>query len=280
MKKLQLVIFFVSVGLISMLVFGFLRYPQLTLPIFSQNPDLISHRSVEFIFVLTLVVVSVSFLLNLWIGVFAHEFGHFIAGIFVKFEAQVLIIGPLTWHRISGKWEFKLSSEWLIFGMYFGLPRDLINLNSRLVCLLLGGVLGNIFMCIIFLSLIISNNGLGDFRNDVFGYQRIISVFFSLGFLVNLTLVVGNLTPINVDFVKSDSFHLLRVIKNDPYIARDISISILFNYISQGIESENWDLSVIETANLTEKSSSYVYALTTGQKWDHVVQHEPPSAPR
>lgn len=110
------------------------------------------------------------------------------------------------------------------------------------------------------MSIIIFNNSLGDFRNDTAGYQRIVSVFLSLVFLVNFALVIGNLIPSNSDFVKSDGFHLLRIIKNDPYISRDISLGILSNYVYKGVESKNWDLEIIKTANLFEKSSNFVFA--------------------
>ena len=157
------------------LIFGSLRYPLPTLPLFWQAA-LISVKPVEIVALVSFMLALISSFLSIWGAIAVHELGHAITGLFARFEVKKVSVGPLIWEHTGQRWTFQYQSQSFLGGSYFGIPRGSGKLFARVACVSLGGVAANLCVSFILLYALLQVNG-ADYKNDVTGYLRVWSNF-------------------------------------------------------------------------------------------------------
>jgi hypothetical protein len=132
----------------------------------------------------------------------AHEAGHAFAGVWVKFDFRMYVVGPFMWVRETSGWTFKLNRNVNMFGgLVLCLPRDSENLASRFSKFVLGGPVASL----VFAALAFGARQLTT--------MNVLSSLFSMLGYLSLFIFLVTIIPLHTDGFYTDGGRAIRFLK-------------------------------------------------------------------
>ncbi len=120
----------------------------------------------------TVIVLALLFIPLFFIVVGIHEAGHALAGVWVRFDFRMYVIGPFMWQKEQYAWKFSWNKNVNTFGgMVICLPPDTHDLSKRFSIYAGGGPIASLVLTIL-----------------AYGLSRLILVFNDAGYTGLLTL--------------------------------------------------------------------------------------------
>ena len=250
-RRLANPLWLIAIAIGWLLGFSGIRLPDLPFP--TQLYAVLKLGSYWPSFAVSLMIVLTLLFSSVWIGVAAHELGHFIAGSLANFEAQMLVVGRFSWQRIGTRWMFEFLRSSPINGFYYGTPRDGRGLAGRFAFMIAGGVTANFFIALLAIVGLLQVGVRESWTMDMTALWRMLLTFL---FLMNSLLAIFNLVPFwSKGNFKSDGLQLWRIARGDPNVPRDMALLMLIGSARMGVKPRDWEPHLIQVANALEDGS-------------------------
>jgi hypothetical protein len=154
----------------------------------------------------------------------AHEAGHALAGVWVKFDFSMYVVGPFMWVKETSGWTFKLNRNVNLFGgMVLCLPGDSENLASRFSKFVLGGPVA---------SLIFAALAFG--ARQMTSIEVLIPLFNLLGYL-SLFIFLVTIIPWYSDGFYTDGGRAIRFLKGGDTSRFELLLLSVVSHSSAGV---------------------------------------------
>lgn len=138
-----------------------------------------------------------------------HEAGHAVAGIMVKFDFKMYVVGPLMWEKESRGWKFKWNNNVnTAGGMVICLPTGSDKLANRFSIYALGGPLASLFLTIFAYGLFQKIPFYPSEPDIVVGFAKYFSLLVSV---FSFFILLVTLVPFHMGGFSSDGARALQL---------------------------------------------------------------------
>ena len=164
-----------------------------------------------------------------------HEAGHALAGILVKFDFRMYIIGPFHFEKENDKWKFKWNKNLnLAGGMVVCLPISDQNLKKRFMTYIAGGPLASLVLTLIasLTYFLISKTE----SNSILTLTKQISIIIAF---LSFTIFFVTSIPLRGGGFFSDGGRFLRLLRNDKISEMEVLFLKIMSKTSGGTRPRN-----------------------------------------
>lgn len=158
----------------------------------------------------TQIIALAVFLLPAFMLVIAfHEAGHALAGVWMKFDFRMYVVGPFMWDKLPSGWTFKWNRNVNLFGgLVLCLPKNAEDLARRFSIFALGGPLASLILAgLAFAAKLLISGATGHPAWETAG-----SGLSLLGYL-SLFIFLVTIIPLHTDGFYTDGARALRFLK-------------------------------------------------------------------
>ena len=159
----------------------------------------------------TVIVVALLFIPLFFIVVGIHEAGHALAGVWVRFDFRMYVIGPFMWQKEQHAWKFSWNKNVNTFGgMVICLPPDTHDLSRRFSIYAAGGPVASLVLTMLAFGisrLIFLFNDAGHTSLLTLQYFFVVMAFFSL-----IIFLVTSI-PMHFGGFSSDGARVVRLLR-------------------------------------------------------------------
>jgi hypothetical protein len=180
-----------------------------------------------------------------FIVIAAHEAGHALAGITMKFDFRMYVVGPFLWDKEQTGWRFKWNKNVNTFGgMVICIPPPVDNLSKRFAVYVAGGPLASLilaaFLCGAYMVLS-SVSVSGGWFTVMLNLLYIGSVFSAIIFL--LTIV-----PFHTGGFSSDGARMLRLLRGGDTARFEVLLLNIISASMAGIRPAQYNVHSLQLA--------------------------------
>lgn len=205
------------------------------------------------------LVFTLGILLLYYFVIAAHEIGHVVAGKFVGFQFRYLTIGWLKVESHNGKLALgRVSTRSLPGGLASMIPTDDRDLRRRLITMISGGPLANLFVAGLTALVYLSIPG---------GQQSVVALVFLAICTLSLTVfglnLLATLTPFVAGGFPSDGRLILELLKKSPAADRMCASLAIFNASRSGLRPRDWNDGIVQqTMRPVDNTLAYLSGLS------------------
>ncbi len=203
-----------------------------------------SHLSTTVVLSLAVLFIPAFFLVIAF-----HEGGHALAGVLVKFDFRMYVVGPFMWDKEQSGWKFKWNKNVNTSGgLVICLPTGTENLSKRFSWYAVGGPLA---------SLVISALAYGVY-NFLFSFHtvtviQVISYFFVMISFLSLIIFIATIVPMHMGGISSDGARVLRLLRGGDTARFELLIVKIVANTTGGIRPKYIDKAELEEAMMLAK---------------------------
>ncbi|WP_155975669.1 M50 family metallopeptidase [Daejeonella oryzae] len=181
-----------------------------------------------------------------------HEAGHALAGIRMKFDFRMYVVGPLLWKKEQNKWQFNWNKNVnTAGGLVICLPVGTENLRERFAVYAAGGPAASLLLAGIAYGL---HHLLNGFAFGPSPLLQIISYTFLLLSLFSLIIFLATMIPMHSGGFSSDGMRMLRLLKGGDAARFEVLIIKIVSGSTSGIRPRLMNKEdLIEAQLLAEK---------------------------
>ena len=195
-----------------------------------------------------------------------HELGHLLAGFFVRFHFQVLVVGPVRISRLNGRLQMQRQQNSSLFnGLAASLPKELDNLARRLLYFAMGGPLASLLLSLVTVSVaLLIGNELTIMLEYLWLWEcclflAVASYFFLLTSLRPSTYQNG---------LVADGGRILMLLSHSPEAKRWQALVMLYAADCAGKRPLQWDGTLLNQA-LIQPDDSHDYLSAVVMNYHH-----------
>jgi hypothetical protein len=159
----------------------------------------------------TVILLALLFIPLFFFVIGIHEAGHALAGVRVRFDFRMYVIGPFMWEKEQDRWQFKWNKNVNTSGgMVICLPTDTYNLSRRFSIYASGGPVASFLLSIV---------AYGIYRLmlmvDVVGHVDLLTLTYLFLVMAFLSLIIFLVTSIPTHFggFSSDGARVFRLLR-------------------------------------------------------------------
>ncbi len=187
------------------------------------------------------IAMPILFILSFLFVIAVHEGGHALAGVWMKFDFRMYVVGPFMWSKEQSGWKFKWNKNVnTAGGMVICMPTGSENLSKRFSIYAAGGPVASLvltgFSYILFLLL--SSSGLQFF-----------SFFFLITALLSFMIFIVTSIPIHTGGFYSDGARILRLNRGGDKARFDMLTLKIITSSAGGIRPKLLNVSDLEEAS-------------------------------
>lgn len=208
-----------------------------------------------------------------------HEGGHALAGVGVRFDFRMYVVGPFMWEKQKSGWHFKWNRNVnTAGGMVVCLPPDSINLKNRFMIFAAGGPMASLVLTMLsYAGFKVLNNGIAT------GSETLQFISFLFGFIGFFSFVIFLATaiPFHAGGFSSDGARVWRFMKGGETSRFEILILKIISGSASGIRPRLLDVNELQEAvSLAVKLKSpykvylYSYLYQVALDQDDFIQAE------
>lgn len=181
-----------------------------------------------------------------FIAIGIHEAGHAFAGIRVRFDFRMYVVGPLMWTRNQEGWTFKWNKNVnTAGGMVICIPTDTQNLQKRFSIYAAGGPVASLVLALL-------AYGAYYWISSTINMQHVLLqiIAYSLLIMAFLSLVIFLLTAIPMHFggFSSDGARVLRFLRGRDRARLEILMLRIIASSTSGIRPRSLDVGTLQEA--------------------------------
>jgi hypothetical protein len=155
-----------------------------------------------------MIAMPFLFILSFLIVIAIHEGGHALAGLWMKFDFKMYVVGPFMWEKEQTGWQFKWNKNVnTMGGMVICLPTGNENLTKRFSMYAAGGPMASLVLAVFSYGVFIL---LSFIALDGVGFV-IIRSFFMITALLSLMIFIVTSIPMHMGGFYSDGARILRL---------------------------------------------------------------------
>lgn len=186
----------------------------------------------------------------IWLTIIVHELGHALAGWYVGFRVDLIVIGPLKLIRLTDRLRWRVNKQSFAPGFVMATPLVSHQLMRKYVLFILAGPLFTLLLAIASLLICLSLLDKIDVLNFTSGLRNksglYLQLFFVLGFsfLVNCNALLISIIPMLIrGKYLNDGGILLRLMQQQQHLTlRDQQLgSLAYMMTIEGIRPNQWN---------------------------------------
>lgn len=159
----------------------------------------------------TIIVLAILFIPIFFMVIGIHEAGHALAGVWVRFDFRLYVVGPFMWQKEQHVWKFSWNKNVNTFGgMVICLPPDAHDVSKRFSIYAAGGPVASLLLTMLAFGisrLIFMFNDAGHTGLMTLQYFFVVMAFFSL-----IIFLVTSI-PMHFGGFSSDGARVLRLLQ-------------------------------------------------------------------
>lgn len=180
-----------------------------------------------------------------------HEGGHALAGIWVKFDFRMYVVGPFMWEKEEIGWKFKWNKNVNISGgMVVCLPTGIENIKNRFSVYAGGGPLASLLLTGLAYSLF--KFTLPPSSNEQVALFTVAYFFFLIAFL-SLIIFIATSLPFHVGGFSSDGARILHLQRGGDKARFEILILKIMSSSTGGMRPSLLDSTELDEAQVLAK---------------------------
>jgi hypothetical protein len=194
-----------------------------------------------------MIALPFLFIISFLIVIAIHEGGHALAGVWMKFDFRMYVVGPFIWSKEQTGWQFKWNKNVnTAGGMVVCMPIGSENLSKRFSIYAAGGpaaslVLAGFAYTIVFL--LSSIESVGGASIQIFHF------FFLITALLSLMIFIVTSIPMHMGGFYSDGARILRLNRGGDKARFDILTLKIITSSAGGIRPKLLNISDLEEAS-------------------------------
>lgn len=200
----------------------------------------------------TMILMTALFIPAFFIVIAIHEAGHALAGMMMKFDFKIYVVGPFLWSKEQNNWKFKWNKNVnMAGGLVVCVPIGTENLNKRFAIYAAGGPITSLLFSAFSYLLVIVFQTLNTANNS--SLQALGFFFLMLTFL-SLLIFFATIIPIHSAGFSSDGARMIKMLKGGEATKFEILLlKIIANSIS-GIRPKLIEMEdLVEAQTIAEK---------------------------
>lgn len=193
----------------------------------------------------TIALVALAILV-LPLGVLWHELGHIFGGKAVGFRPALLVVGPIRWQEVGGRWRMSANrSTALMGGLAVCLPDDSVALVRRTGTVIAAGPAASLLGALVGVGVWAALPPLD--AESSFAAAAAYTVLAAFGF-ANLLFAALSLIPMQAGGFYSDGARLLRMMRGGPELDREVAVLVITGATVSGVRPRDWDPDLVRRA--------------------------------
>lgn len=158
-----------------------------------------------------LLVVALLFIPIFFLVIGVHEAGHAVAGLLVRFDLRMYVVGPLMWEKQDSVWNFKWNKNVnLSGGLVICLPTSTENLASRFSLYALGGPFASLLLAG---SAYLANQWVLSISSGADTTTHLAAALFGVASFLSITVFAVTMIPIHTGGFYTDGARALRFLR-------------------------------------------------------------------
>ncbi len=177
--------------------------------------------------------------LAVFVSTLCHELGHVLGGRATEMSLHSLIVGPLSFKRRDGKWNFKFTLMGLLGNGSAGLvPTHLQNIRKRLVIMTAAGPAASLLTAVVATPLALS--AAGHAWAPAWEFFAVLTTLSWMG--------IFNLVPVRPEDQYSDGAQIYQLLSNGPWADFHMAFSMVGSGLATPLRARDFDCGVLEKA--------------------------------
>jgi Peptidase family M50 len=190
-----------------------------------------------------MIALPVLFILSFLIVIAIHEGGHALAGVWMKFDFRMYVVGPFMWNKQQTGWQFKWNKNVnTAGGMVICMPVGSENLSKRFSIYAAGGPAASLALAGFAYAIALLLPGI---ETSI----QILHLFFLITALLSLMIFAVTSIPMHMGGFYSDGARILRLNRGGDKARFDILILQIITGSAGGIRPKLLSISDLEEAS-------------------------------
>lgn len=206
----------------------------------------------------SLLFMIIILIINTFISILLHEFGHFLMGKLSNYELLFFRIGPVAFVKTNGKIKLKKYQIKGTGGQCLMAPRESFN-NFSYKLYFSGGIIINLLLCILSIIMTIKTNSL-------------LYVYFLNLLAINLIILITNAIPFK-NYIPNDASTIKKMSENEDFKFIVYLSLIVSKLMINGKSIANISSELIEKLENLDDNIGEKYAYL-GDYYDAIGQYE------
>lgn len=190
-----------------------------------------------------MIALPVLFILSFLIVIAIHEGGHAWAGVWMKFDFRMYVVGPFMWSKEQTGWHFQWNKNVnTAGGMVICMPVGSENLSKRFSIYAAGGPMASLVLAGIAYAIALLLSGI---ETSI----QILHFFFLITALLSVMIFAVTSIPMHMGGFYSDGARVLRLIRNGDRARFDVLTLKIISSSTGGVRPKFLSIPDLEEAS-------------------------------